>query len=226
MSNNPNYKATFLILNDIEKHDLIQFSKEYFDEEYFRNFLDFQKAFTFSFAEIIKKLDPLDKKYESLSMFAIYSESSYIISHLNMMKIFLKIIINTSKIKGEFNDSSLFSILIKKICNKMQYSEKLKNSVLGLFLEKFQTAIISGKYIISKNGHLIIYPNDKLLTQNISIETLYDYSLQVMAIFDAMIDWSNGKKKSVEKKTGSFDELIHDFKKQVEILDEKLNNLA
>jgi hypothetical protein len=226
LSNNPNYKATFLILNDIEKHDLIQFTKEHFDESYFRNFLDFQKAFTFSFAEIIKKLDPLDKKYEYLSMFVIYSESSYIISHLNMMKIFLKIIINTSKIKGEFNDCSLLSALIKKICNKMQYSEKLKNSVLGLFLEQFQTAIISGQYIISKNGYLIIYPNDKQLMQHISIETLCDYSLQVMAIFDAMTDWSNGKKKSVKKKTSSFDELIHDFKKQVEILDEKLNNLT
>lgn len=44
MSNDPNYKATLVLLDDFEVHGLVQFNKENFDEEYFKNFLEFQKA--------------------------------------------------------------------------------------------------------------------------------------------------------------------------------------
>ena len=138
MSNDPNYKATLVLLDDFEVHGLIQFKKENFDEEYFKNFLEFQKAFTHSFGELVGKLDPFANGYENLIMFAIYSESCFIISHLDIMKSFLKIIINPQKIKGGFNDETTLGMFIKKICNKMQYSEKLKNSVRGLFLEDFR----------------------------------------------------------------------------------------
>ena len=46
MSLDPNYKAIFVILNDIESHELIQFNKEYLDEEYFENFIEFENAFS------------------------------------------------------------------------------------------------------------------------------------------------------------------------------------
>lgn len=197
MSENPNYKATLVILDDIEKHGLIQFNRECFDEQYFENFFKLQKAFNFSFAELVTNLDPLDKNYDHHSMFVIYSELSYIVSHLDMMKIFLKIIVNQSKIKGEFNDLS-FEIMLKKICNKMQYSEKLKNSIMGLFLSNFQIAINTRQYLI-QNTRFVIYPKNTNKVQSISIETLYDYSLQVMAIFDAMVDWSNGEKNQFQK---------------------------
>ena len=107
----------------------------------------------------------------------------------------------------------------------MQYPEKLKNSIYGLFLGSFQNAVNTQQYLFQNNTHLVIYPKNKELTQNISIETLYDYSLQVMAIFDAMVDWSNGKKQA-KKETNSFDDLISDFKKQISVLDKKLDTLS
>ena len=150
MSNDPNYKDTLILLDDFEVHGLVQFNKENFDEEYFKNFLEFQKAFTHSFGELVGKLDPFANGYENLIMFAIYSELCFIVSHLDIMKIFLKIVINPQKIKGGFNDETTLGMFIKKICNKMQYSEKLKNSVRGLFLEDFRDAITHQNYLIYK----------------------------------------------------------------------------
>jgi len=225
VSNDPNYKATLVLLDDFEVHGLVQFNKENFDEEYFKNFLEFQKAFTHSFGELVGKLDPFANGYENLIMFAIYSESCFIISHLDIMKSFLKIIINPQKIKGGFNDETTLGIVFKKICNKMQYSEKLKNSVRGLFLEDFRDAITHQNYLIYKNAHLVIYPNDEKLKKHLNLEDLYNYSLQVMAIFDAMIDWSNGQETSVDEKTPGLD-LVQDLINQVKLLDGKLNKLA
>jgi hypothetical protein len=44
VSHDPNYKATFVILDDFEVHGLVQFNKEYHDEEFFKNFIEFEKA--------------------------------------------------------------------------------------------------------------------------------------------------------------------------------------
>ena len=102
----PNYKATLVILNDIESHELIQFNKEYADEEFFKNFLEFEEAFTHSFVEIIKKTSSSEKGHESMTIFAIYSELSYIISHLEVITKILKALINPAKLKGGFNDDT------------------------------------------------------------------------------------------------------------------------
>ena len=225
MNHDLNYKATLVLLDDFEAHGLVQFDKELFDEEYFKNFLEFQKAFAHSFGDLVGKLDPFDNEYENLIMFAIYSESCYIISHLDIMKIFLKIIINPQKIKGGFDDETALGILTKKICNKMQYSEKLKNSIQGLFLEDFLDAITNQKYLIHKNANLVIYPNDEKMKKYLNLEDLYDYTLQVVAIFDAMLDWSNGP-NTTEKIPTELDRIVDDFKKQVETLDRKLEKLS
>ena len=225
MNHDLNYKATLVLLDDFEAHGLVQFDKELFDEEYFKNFLEFQKAFAHSFGDLVGKLDPFDNEYENLIMFAIYSESCYIISHLDIMKIFLKIIINPQKIKGGFDDETPLGILTKKICNKMQYSEKLKNSIQGLFLEDFLDAITNQKYLIHKNANLVIYPNDEKMKKHLNLEDLYDYTLQVVAIFDAMLDWSNGP-NTTEKPPTELDRIVDDFKKQVETLDRKLEKLS
>ena len=226
VNHDPNYKATLILLDDFEAHGLVQFNKEYFDEKYFTNFLEFQKAFTHSFGNLVGTLDPFENEYENLIIFAIYSESCYIVSHLDIMKTFLKIIINPQKIKGGFNDETALGILIKKICNKMQYSEKLKNSVRGLFLEDFRDAIVHQNYLIYKNANLVIYPNDEKLKKHLNLEDLYDCALQVMAMFDAMIDWSNGPNSTSDRPTTELDGIINDFKKQVEALDRKLEKLS
>jgi hypothetical protein len=226
VNHDPNYKATLVLLDDFEAHGLVLFNKENFDQEYFKNFLEFQKAFTHSFGDLVGKLDPFENGYENSIIFAIYSESCFIVSHLDIMKTFLKIIINPQQIKGGFNDETTLGILSKKICNKMQYSEKLKNSIHGLFLEDFRTAIIHQNYLIHNNANLVIYPNDEKLKKHLNLEDLYDYALQVVAIFDAMIDWSNGSNTISEKPPTELDRIVDDFKKQVEALDRKLEKLS
>ena len=108
----------------------------------------------------------------------------------------------------------------------MQFSEKLKNAVRGLFLEDFRDAITHQNYLIYKNANLVIYPNDEKLKKHLNLEDLYNYSLQVMAIFDAMIDWSNGPNSTSDRPTSELDKIVDDFKKQVETLDRKLEKLS
>jgi len=98
---NPNYKATLVILNDVEAHELVQFNPEYADEEFFENFLEFEEAFTHSFVNVIKTLDSSQKDHDNMSIFTIYSELSYIISHLEVITKILKAVINPTMIKSD-----------------------------------------------------------------------------------------------------------------------------
>ena len=160
-----------------------------------------------------------------MSIFTIYSELSYIISHLEVITKILKAVINPTMIKSGFNDFTSLEQMIKKICNKMQYTEKLKNSIRGLFLVDFKNAIENQYFLIHKNGNLVIYPKDEKMKKYLNIEDLHDYSSQAIAILNAMIDWSNGQETSVDEKTPELD-LVQDLINQVKLLDGKLNKLA
>ena len=226
MSNNPNYKATIVILNDFEAHGLVQFNKEYHDEEFFQNFLEFEKSFSSSIHKLVSKLDTFQTNHDEMVVFTIFSELSYIDSHLEVIKKFLKIIINPAKLKGGFDENTTLNQMITKICNKMQYSEKLKNSIRGLFLADFRNAIAHQQYLIYKNGDLVIYPKDAKMKKYLNIKDLTDNALQVMAILDAMLDWANGKGKSEDTKTEALDRVVKDLRNQVEALDKKLDRLS
>lgn len=219
-----NYRAIFVILNDIESHGLIQFNSEYCDEEFFKNFLEFEKDFSNSFHNVVSRLNSPQNNQE-MTVFAIYSEMSFIMSHLDVMNKFLKIIINPTKLKGGFDENTVLHQMITKICNKMQYSEKLKNSIRGLFLLSFRNAILTQQYRIYQNNDLVIYPNNETLKKHFSIKDLTDYSLQVMTMLEAMVDWSNGRKKSIDNSASAIYSLVNDMKKQVELLDKKLDRL-
>lgn len=225
MNNDPNYRATFVILNDLEVHELIKVNTEYLDEGFFKNFTEFQKIFSHFFSELIEKMDLFQTKRDEIILFTIHSELYFIRYHLEAMKKFLKIIINPAKIKGDFDENILLSQMIEKICNKMQYAEKLKNSIKGLFLSNFESAVTSQQYLISENGCLILYPHDELLKKNLNLNDLYDDSVQVRAIFDAMVNWSNGISKSTNKKNDVLD-IVKGLVKQVEDLDVKLTRLS
>ena len=88
MSFDPNYKATFAILKDIESQGLVQFNKEYLDEEFFKNFIKFRKSFSHPISELIRKLDTFETKNAELTNFIVYSELSFINSHLDAIKKF------------------------------------------------------------------------------------------------------------------------------------------
>jgi len=213
-----------VILNDIEMHGLVQLNKEYQDEDFFENFIEFKKAFSHSMSELVSKLDTFQTRAEEMIIFTVYSELSYIDSHLEAIKKFLKTIINPEKING-FDENTTLEEMIKKICNKMQYPEKLKNSIYGMFLADFRDATTHQHFLIDKKGELVIYPQDER-KKNLTLKDLADNALQVMQIFDAMLDWANGKTRIEDKKTGVLDELVGDLTKQVEVLDKKLDRLS
>jgi len=225
LSFDPNYKATFVILKDIESHGLVQFNKEYLDEEFFKNFIKFRKSFSHSISELIRKLDTFETKNWELTNFIIYSEMSFINSHLDAIKKFLKIIINPIKLEEGFGKYTTLEQIIQRICKKMNYNEKLQNSIRGLFLLDFREATTQQVFVIDKTGNLVINYKDKR-KKELNLKDLADCSSQAMEILSAMFDWSNGKNQESEKKPDSLDNLVSDLTKQVQELDKKLDNLS
>jgi len=221
-----NYKATLVILNDIEKNGLIQFNKEYADEQFFKNFMKFRKAFSHSISELISNLDTFQTKNGEMTSFMVYSEMSFINSHLDAIKKFLKIIINPIKLDEGFGKDTTLEQMIVRICKKMNYNQKLENSIRGLFLLDFKNAITHEQFIFQKSGHLIINPNNSKIQKQLDIKDLADYSSQAMEILSAMFDWSNGITKNQEKKSDKLDDIVSDLAKQVQELDKKLDKLS
>jgi polyhydroxyalkanoate synthesis regulator protein len=214
-----------MILKDIESRGLVQFNKEYLDEEFFKNFIKFRKSFSHSMAELVSKLDTFETKNEELTNFIIYSELSYINSHLDVIKKFLKIIINPIKLDEGFGKDTTLEQMIERICKKMNYGNKLQNSIRGLFLLDFREATAQQQFVIEKTGDLIInHKNENKMQLN--IKDLADYSSQAMEILAAMFDWSNDKIQKPEKNPDGLDDLVSDLTKQVQELDKKLDNLS
>jgi hypothetical protein len=214
-----------MILKDIESCGLVQFNKEYLDEEFFKNFIKFRKSFSHSMAELVSKLDTFETKNEELTNFIIYSELSYINSHLDVIKKFLKIIINPIKLDEGFGKDTTLEQMIERICKKMNYGNKLQNSIRGLFLLDFREAIAQQQFVIENTGNLIInHKNENKIQLN--IKDLADYSSQAMEILAAMFDWSNDKIQKPEKNPDGLDDLVSDLTKQVQELDKKLDNLS
>ena len=222
----PNYRATLVILNDIEKKGLYHFNAKYHDEKFFLNFIGFQKGFSSSFSEVIRKLDDFDTKREDVILFAVYSMMSFVNSHLAVFEKFLKIIVDPTKLKGGFDEDTTLSQILKKTCNKMQYNPKLKHAIRGLFLADFADALAYNQYLISKDGHLIIYPKDEDKKKQISIDELYDDSLQVRAIFNALLDWADTTDDPPKNKTETIDDVVKSLINQVSSLDRKLDHIS
>lgn len=215
-----------MILRDIESKGLVQFNKEYHDEEFFRNFIQFKKAFSHSMSELISKSDTFQTKQEEINIFTTYLELSYINSQLDAMKKFLKIIINPIKLEEGFGKESTLEQLIKRICKKMNYSVKMQNSIQGLFLLDFRNAITQQQYRIQKSGEIVIYPNNEKMKKTLNIKDLADDSKQATEILEAMFDWSNGKVRTNDEKHEMLDSIVSDLTKQVQELDEKLKNIS
>ena len=214
-----------MILKDIELRGLVQFNKEYLDEEFFKNFIKFRKSFSHSMAELVSKLDTFETKNEELTDFIIYSESSYINSHLDVIKKFLKIIINPIKLDEGFGKDTTLEQMVERICKKMNYGDRLQNSIRGLFLLDFREAITQQQFVIEKTGNLVInHKNENKMQLN--IKDLADYSSQAMEILAAMFDWSNDKTQEPENNSDGLDNLVSDLTKQVQKLDKKLDNLS
>lgn len=215
-----------MILNDIESHGLIHFNKEYYDEGFFRNFIKFRKAFSHSMSELISKSETFQTKQEEINMFTIYSELSFINSQLDAIKKFLKTIINPIKLEDGFDKDSTLEEMVKRICKKMNYSDKMQNAISGLFLLDFKNAIGQQQYRIQESGQMIIYTNDKKIKKKLDIKDLADNSKQAAEILDAMFDWSNGKVRTEGEKPEILDDIVNNLTKQVQELDKKLDNLS
>jgi len=151
---------------------------------------------------------------------------SHINSHLMVFEKFLKIIIDPDELKGGFDENTTLGQILKKTCNKMQYNPKLKNAIRGLFLADFADAITSQQFLILKNGDLMIFPKDEIKKKLITIDELYDDSLQVHSMFGAMLDWADESDAPKQNKTETIDDIVRNLVSQVNSLNAKLDRIS
>ncbi|MEX0863112.1 hypothetical protein [Nitrosopumilus sp.] len=177
-------------------------------------------------SELISKSDILQTSHGEMRIFVTFLELSYINSHLDLIKKFLKIITNPIKLEEGFGKDTTLEQMINRICKKMNYSEKLQNSIRGLFLLDFTNAITQQQYRIHKSGEIIIYPKDEEMKKQLNIKDLADNAIQATEILDAMLDWANGKTRIEDKKTEILDNIVNDLTKQIQDLDKKLDSLS
>jgi predicted site-specific integrase-resolvase len=73
---------------------------------------------------------------------------------------------------------------------------------------------------------MIIHPDNDKMKNILNIKDLADRTRQATEILEAMLDWSNGKIRTINEKPERLDEIVKDLTKQVQALDNKLDKLA
>ena len=95
----------------------------------------------------------------------------------------------------------------------MNYSKKMQNAIHGLFLLNFMDAVTQQQYRIFKSGEMVIHPDNERMKNRLNIKDLADSSRQATEILEAMLDWSNGKIRTINEKPEMVDEIVKDVTK-------------
>ena len=218
------HKDTLDFMNTIDEKGLFQPNPEYMDKESLDNFTKFVNAFSNTYSELGKKATSFDTEFDEVMIFFIYSEVSFVITNLELVKKLLKYLVNPKLLKDGFDEDTTLGKMIYKICKKLEYSDTLWTATFNLFHVDFRNAIAHHHYLISKDG-ITIYPNNEEKKRDYSIEQLKDDTSNIQGILNGLGEFVNMKTAEInaiaEEKESKTEELI----KQKEELDRKLRDL-
>jgi len=189
-------EASLHFFNTIEERGLYEYNSEYYDTEFFVNFRDSMLAYRDSFAEV----DTLEKfsiaTKEQMEIFKIISFVNFINMNLEVVKKYLKVLIKNGNDGIEFDENTTLGQIIKKTCNKIDYSEELKNATFDLFCVDFRNAIAHQHYLISEK-EIVIYPKDDVKKKTYEVQDLVSLSYQVSGLYNTITEFAD--KKAEEK---------------------------
>lgn len=224
MTKESSHKDTLHFMNTIDEEGLFHYNYEYIGKEFLNNFSKFTKAFGNTYSELGKKVTDFETEHDQVMIFFIYSEVSFVITNLELVKKLLKYLVNPTLLKDGFDEDTTLGQMVYKICKKLRYSDKLWDATFDLFHVDFRNAIAHQHYLISKDG-ITIYPNNEEKERDYSIEQLKEDSSNVQGVLEAIGEFMNEKSAGMDAIAEENERRTKELMKQKEELDKKLRDL-
>jgi hypothetical protein len=188
-------KSSMVFLSDLKDDKMICWNRVSLEEEeFYANFLDFQKDFESVFTKIeLESKSTTDKeKLRQNTVFMIYVRYNYVISHLEIINKLLKLMI-CKKPKLEYKKQTTLPQLISMICDSLGHSENWSERTKETFHPKFKNAISHHVFLITEDG-ITIYPDDIKKKETYDIFALQELNAHVQGLLSGFVEFANGEK--------------------------------
>ena len=187
--------------DSIFENGLYDYNKEYYDKEFDENFRKTIHSINVSFKDIEENTKLNLSTEEQMEIFKIITFVNFINMNLETVKKYLKMMIKKGNDGIKFDENTTLGQMIKRICDKIGYSGKTKESIFDLFCVDFRNAIAHQHYLVFKNG-ITIYPKESSKRKDFDQKSLGDLGMHVTGLYNAINKFGNnrGNEKVVELK--------------------------
>ncbi len=188
-------KSAMVFLSDLKDDKLICWNRVSLEEEeFYANFLNFQKDFESVFIKIesdSKNIADREKLRQN-TVFRIYVRYNYVISHLEVINKLLKLMV-CKKSKLEYKKQTTLPQLISMICDNLGHSENWSERTKETFHPKFKNAIAHHAFLITEDG-ITIYPDDVKKKETYDIFALQELDAHVKGLISGFVEFVNSEK--------------------------------
>ncbi|TFH02579.1 MAG: hypothetical protein E4G77_01965 [Nitrosopumilus sp.] len=192
---NDGKKSAMVFLSDLKDDKLICWNRVSLeDEEFYANFLNFQKDFESVFTKIESDSKNITdgEKLRQNTVFRIYVRYNYVISHLEVINKLLKLMV-CKKSKLEYKKQTTLPQLISMICDNLGHSENWSERTKETFHPKFKNAISHHAFLITEEG-ITIYPDDVKKKETYDIFALQELDAHVKGLISGFVEFANSEK--------------------------------
>ncbi len=188
-------KSAMVFLSDLKDDKLICWNRVSLEEEeFYANFLNFQKDFESVFIKIesdSKNIADREKLRQN-TVFRIYVRYNYVISHLEVINKLLKLMV-CNKSKLEYKKQTTLPQLISMIFDNLGHSENWSERTKETFHPKFKNAIAHHAFLITEDG-ITIYPDDVKKKETYDIFALQELDAHVKGLISGFVEFANSEK--------------------------------
>lgn len=179
------------------------------------------QIYAYAFMKTINLLENNDDvSQEEKIIFNLTNAANYLMANLEIMKLFLRLLIDPEKILN--NEKTTYKDLIRKICDEIKCNSKTRKKFYGNFLVDFRNSIAHNNYDITING-LFYQNNGKVIKLSINDLTRYFYETKKMT--DTIEEFINNKTKNLEEIERELKNKEKSIRSQIDELEERRKNL-
>jgi len=197
----------------LEKNQLYKFNSKLFKNSKKKHLAMTKRnqIYVYAFMKTVNLLE--NTTYISLEekiIFNLTNTVNYLMVNLEMIKLFLRLLINPEKIPN--NEKTTYKDLIRKICDETKCSSKQRQKTYNNFLVDFRNSIAHNNYDITRQG-LIYQNNGKTII--LTINDLTKHFNETTALSKTIEDFINNKAEGLDKKTEENMQKIKDIERKI-----------
>lgn len=183
------HDSAIKLLETMDINDLVCWNRKFFNAEFFENYIKFEGDFESTFTQLGLDGITLDtEKKRQRIVFAIFTTFSYIVSHLEILNKFLRIV-TCQKPKLQFDENTTLPYMLDMICGKIGYNKKETKSIRDIFYTDFRNAISHHDYLISEEI-MTIFPADIKKKKTIDLDGLAQINDNVKGLLAGFKDFA------------------------------------